>query len=122
MTNQILTINAIAAVLIIFVYWWFFVGESKSVVSKTNEPITIVVKDGIYLPSMIKIPAGKEVKLTFLRKDISSCAGTVSFPQLNISYQLPMDQLVEITIPPQKQGEIDFTCAMGMYRGKLLVL
>lgn len=121
MSNDILIVNAVAAVLIIFVYWWFFGSTGKPQVSVENETIQIVVKDGVYFPSMIQVPAGKPIKLTFLRKDMSECAGVVNFPQLNMSYELPVNKQVEISLPPMEKGEVDFVCPMRMYKGRLVV-
>jgi plastocyanin domain-containing protein len=84
-------------------------------------PVTIVIKDGIYQPSEIRIPANKQVTLHFLRKDDSACAATVIFPQLKSSYDIPKNIVVAVILPPQPPGIIDFTCRMGMYRGKLVV-
>lgn len=116
----IFIVNAVALTLIIFVIWWFFGSRPKAFMAGSH-PIKILVENGVYEPSHIKIPAEKTVKLLFIRHDPTPCAETVSFPQLNMSYALPINQTVEVIIPPQKSGEIDFTCQMGMYRGKIIV-
>lgn len=120
MKNDILIVNGIAAVLIVFAYWFFFSGTPTPPL--VNNPITIVVKDGMYFPSMINVHSGKEVKMTFVRKDTASCAGVVNFPQLNMTYELPINKNVDILLPPLQKGEVDFVCPMGMYHGKLVVV
>ncbi|RDI46553.1 cupredoxin domain-containing protein [Aquicella lusitana] len=119
---DIIIVNSAAVLLIIFVIVWFFGSKPKAKRGEADKPIPVLVKDGIYEPSHIQIPAGKAVKLHFIRKDATPCAETVSFLQLNISYSLPVNEKVEIVIPPQQPGQIDFTCQMGMYRGKLIVI
>ncbi|HLB41712.1 MAG TPA: cupredoxin domain-containing protein [Gammaproteobacteria bacterium] len=116
-----LFINLSGLVLIILILWWFFFSKHRVDVMIGDKPIKILVKDGIYQPSSIQVPMGKEIKLHFVRQDGTPCAETVLFSKLNTSYQLPLNQNVEIIIPPQQPGEIEFTCQMGMYKGKLLV-
>lgn len=120
MDAHLLIINSIAAVLIIFVAWWFF-GSQPAVELASETSITVLVKDGVYQPSYIQIPVGKEFILRFVRYDTAPCASTVQFSQLNLAYQLPIKTVTEIKLPPQAAGEIDFTCQMGMYRGKIIV-
>lgn len=120
MKNDILIVNGIAAVLIVFAYWFFFGGVTKT--QPINNLITVFVKDGMYFPSMINVHAGKEVKMIFVRKDTASCAGVVNFPQLNMTYELPIDKSTDILLPPLQKGEVDFVCPMGTYHGKLVVM
>lgn len=118
--NKNLIVNTIAAVLIVLVFCWVFSTHSTRKVPGVDVPIMIIVKDGIYQPSLIQVPAGKPVLLQFLREDNGACSATVVFPQLNLSYSLPLDQKFTITLQPHEKGEIDFTCQMGMYRGKII--
>ncbi len=116
-----IAVNIIAAILIVMVIWWFFGNKLKPMVATAELPFTIVIKDGIYQPALIQIPANKEVSLQFLREDDNPCAATVTFPQLQLSYELPKNKIVKVVLPPQPTGTLDFTCQMGMYRGKLVV-
>lgn len=121
MSYGMIAANIIAALLIFAVLWWFFGGKTNAVSAAVDVPITIVIKDGMYQPSLIQIPANKPVTLHFLREDDGACASTVIFTQLKRSYQLPKNTVVSVELPPQPQGTLDFTCQMGMYRGKLVV-
>lgn len=121
MSQDIVIVNLTAVFLLIFIIWWFFGSTPRAAFSNSNEPILILVKDGIYQPAYIQVHAGQSVKLHFLRHDATACAGSVSFPQLNASYPLPVNQLVEVTLPPLVAGELDFTCQMGMYKGKIVI-
>ena len=119
---DLLLVNGIGLVLAIIIFWWFF-GSKTRVVSFSSEgsAIDILVKDGIYQPSSIQVPAGKPITLRFLREDKSACSEYVLFSSINLSYQLPINKPFVITLPPQPAGEIEFTCQMKMYRGKLIV-
>lgn len=122
MNIGVIAFNVIAVVLIALVVWWFFANKLKPSMAAKDMPVKIVVKDGVYQPSLIQIPAHKQVMLHFVREDDSACSKTVVFTQLKLSYELPLNQVVTISLPPQDQGEIDFTCQMGMYRGKIIVV
>lgn len=114
-------VNVVAILAIAFVIWWFFLAKKSVSLAERNDAISVMVKDGIYTPAQIQVRSLQPVKLIFTREDPSACAEVVSFPSLNLSYPLPLRQPVEITLPPLPAGEVDFQCAMGMYRGKLLV-
>jgi len=77
--------------------------------------------DGVYTPARIEVPAGQPVTLRFTRQDPSPCAEKVIFGDLGLSRDLPVGRPQELTFTPVKPGEFEFTCAMGMYRGRLVV-
>jgi hypothetical protein len=85
------------------------------------DAIRINVTASGYEPSQISVKRGQPVKLAFFRTDAQNCAGTVVFPQFNISRELPTGQPVIIELTPGDAGELSFTCGMGMYRGVLVV-
>ncbi|WP_338367377.1 cupredoxin domain-containing protein [uncultured Pseudoalteromonas sp.] len=112
-----LMINLLGAVLIGTIVYWFWLYKPKQIHSNDNTQ-TIVVDNGVYQPSHIKVAANKKVTLTFDRKDSAPCAETVIFPQLDISKSLAMGSN-KITLPALKTGEYNFHCQMQMYTGKL---
>jgi plastocyanin domain-containing protein len=114
-------INLIGLVLIGLIVWWFWLYKPAKAVDASVEDITVVVNDGIYQPSRIKIAAGKKTTLQFFRKDGSPCAATVLFPALEISEELPLETNKPVEIPPMLPGEYLFHCPMKMYTGTLIV-
>ncbi|WP_340678085.1 cupredoxin domain-containing protein [Paraglaciecola sp.] len=114
-------INIGALVLIVFIVWWFWLYKSKQV-EAIGDDTTVVVEDGIYQPSSIKVPAGQETKLTFIRKDATPCAGTVLFPDFDISQELPLNKSITITLPAMTAGKYAFHCQMQMYKGLVTVV
>ncbi|HYJ47226.1 MAG TPA: cupredoxin domain-containing protein, partial [Pyrinomonadaceae bacterium] len=86
-----------------------------------EDAVRINVGNSGYEPSRITVRKGETVKLAFQRTDSQNCAGTVLFPQLNISRQLPVGETVIIELTPQESGELTFSCRMGMYKGTLIV-
>lgn len=118
--NKTLLVNIIAALLIMSVFWWRFGNHTSANVLGVDVPIQILVKDGLYQPALIQVPAGKVITLQFLREDNGACSSTVVFQQLHLSYPLALNQLTTVILPPHDKGEMDFTCQMGMYRGKII--
>ncbi|MCG9723383.1 cupredoxin domain-containing protein [Shewanella sp. Isolate7] len=114
-----LFINLICLALIGFIVWWFWLYSPEAAVSQ--EGIEIVVKDGVYTPSRIKIAAGKATTLTFLRQDKSACSATLQLPALSISEELALDKPTIINVPATTPGEYAFHCQMQMYKGVLVV-
>jgi plastocyanin domain-containing protein len=115
-----IAINAVGILLIMMIIWWFWFSR-PTVKSAGPEPIEIIVADGVYTPSHITLSAGQPATLRFMRKDPSPCAEKVIFDELGISYDLPINESIDITITPEKPGEYSFTCQMQMYRGMLMV-
>lgn len=103
---------------IIFTYWFFLMKKDKEV-SVENE-VDIIVEGG-YNPDVISIAKGKLTKISFYRKDPSSCLEEVVLSDFKIKKYLPLNQKVSIEITPQKTGEFVFSCGMNMFHGKVIV-
>lgn len=113
-------INVIGLGLIAFVIAWFWLIKPKNFAANPYGA-EIIVKDGVYTPANIQLLVNIPYRLTFLRQDPSPCAESVIFPSLNISKQLPLNEKVDVVVTIKNPGEYEFTCQMGMYRGKLIV-
>lgn len=103
---------------VLFVYWYFFMKNEQTV--EAVDSIDILV-DGGYKPEKISIPYGKKTKINFLRKDSNSCLEDVILSDFKIKKDLSMNEKVTIEITPNKKGEFNFSCGMGMFHGKLIV-
>lgn len=114
-------INSIGLILIFFVVWWFWLSKKKSIVKATEAVVVIKVANGVYTPDAVETKINQPVVFRFIREDETPCAATVIFSDFNKSADLPLSRSVDLTITPDKTGEFDFTCQMGMYRGKLIV-
>ena len=99
--------------------YWFFLMKKEEVVSVTDS-VDIIVEGG-YTPNTISIPKGKTTKISFTRKDPSSCLEEVVLGDFKIKKFLPLNQKVTVEITPQKIGEFGFACGMNMFHGKIIV-
>jgi len=103
--------------------WFFWFSEKKGVraaLAGAVQEAHIIVKGG-YTPDVIVVQAGKPVRLNFTRQETASCSEMVVFGDFNKSAKLPTGETVPIEFTPDKPGEYEFTCQMGMFRGKLIV-
>lgn len=112
--------NLIALLLIAGIVYWFWLYTPKQQAAVGDQGvIDVVVDNGVYQPSRIQVPTGKDSVLRFIRKDQSPCAATVLIDDLEISRDLDTDRPTEVTIHPEKPGDYEFTCQMRMYRGTI---
>lgn len=119
--TTIIWINLIGIFLIFLIIWWFWLYKDKSETRSVNHKLDIIVENGVYIPATITARAGKNIQLSFLRKDATPCSQWVTFPQLNKSFLLPLNQPFSIELSIKERGEYEFTCQMNMYRGKLII-
>jgi Cu/Ag efflux protein CusF len=86
-----------------------------------GQGVEVTVDGGKYQAKSFEVKEGEPVRLTFVRKDYSSCMKEVVFPALGIKKELPVNTPVTIELPAQKAGEVEFHCGMKMVKGKLQV-
>jgi len=118
---MVIFINVVGLLLIVLVIYWFWIYKPKIAKLVTSDHVKVTVEKGVYTPDIIKARVGKLLTLEFLLKDPSHCAATVIFSDFDVSKELTLDKTETVTITPDKVGEFDFACPMGMYRGNLIV-
>ncbi len=118
----LVTLGGLAA--IGFIVWFFWLGERKGVratlTSSGYQEAMVLVKGG-YTPDVILVERGRPVRLNFVRAESASCSEMVLFPDFRKSAQLPEGETVPVELMPDRAGEFEFQCQMGMLRGKLIV-
>ncbi|GBG12749.1 uncharacterized protein NMK_0281 [Novimethylophilus kurashikiensis] len=118
MSALIVTLAGIAVIGL--VVWWFWLSKPRATRVVSQDAIEIRVKDGTYQPAAIEVAAGQALNLKFVREDATPCAEKVVFDDLGITADLPLNQAKTVAIPGLTPGEHEFTCQMGMYRGRLI--
>jgi len=113
-------VNIAGLLLIALIVWWFWLYKPKEATLGADD-LVIVVENGTYSPSHIKLPSGEPVAIKFMRKDQSPCSEMLLIPDLQISETLPINKLKTIQLPALSSGEYDFHCQMQMYRGQITV-
>ena len=118
----IVLVGGIAA--IGFIAWFFWFKRSAGVravtVSDGYQEQMILVKGG-YTPDTVRVVAGQPVRLLFRREETAACSEQVMLPDFGKSAALPAGQVVPVEFMPQQPGRFEFTCQMGMLRGRVIV-
>ncbi|MBI4498075.1 MAG: cupredoxin domain-containing protein [Chloroflexi bacterium] len=122
-TDQIIV--TLGGILAIAAIAWFFWGPRRggyraAVTSGGYQEAMVLVKGG-YTPDVIVVQHGKPVRLNFRREETAACSEMVVFGDFGKSARLPEGETVPVEFLPEKAGEYEFTCQMGMLRGKLVV-
>ena len=118
----VVTLGGLAA--ITFIVWFFWLvkkpGIKAALTSGGYQEAMVLVKGG-YTPDVIVVERGRPVRLNFVRTESAACSEMVLFPDFNKSAKLPEGETVPLELLPDKPGEYEFQCQMGMLRGKLIV-
>lgn len=122
-TSQIL-LNVLGLALIGWIVWYFWLWKrpaaQAAAITGDIQEVDITVKGG-YQPAAVIVSVGKRVRLNFTRREASTCGEEVFLPAFGQHAHLPQDHTVAVEILPKEPGEFEFTCAMNMYRGKIIV-
>ncbi len=118
----LVTLGGVAA--IAFNVWFFWLikkpGIKAALTSGGYQEAMVLVKGG-YTPDVIVVERGRPVRLNFVRTESAACSEMVLFPDFSKSAKLPEGDTVPVELLPDKPGEYEFQCQMGMLRGKLIV-
>ncbi len=82
--------------------------------------VRVRVKGG-YQPSVVHGRVGELLRIVFSREETASCSEHVVFPDFGKSAMLPPFEDVTLELVPERAGEYEFTCQLGMLRGRLLI-
>lgn len=126
-TEWLVLLGGVAA--IAWVNWYFFLAESSSASAVAGAPggtgagqageVRIEVRGG-YTPSTVRVPSGRPVRLVFDRRETSGCSEEVVIPAFGVRRFLPAHEETVVEIRPESPGVYDFTCGMGMLRGRIV--
>lgn len=104
-------------------WYFFFAGRQPARVASLAggvQEVTITVQGG-YEPSQVQVQVGQPVKLIFDRQETSGCSEEIVLPDFGVRRFLPPHKKTAVELRPSTPGEFEFTCGMGMLRGKLIV-
>jgi len=110
-----------------WVNWYFFAAERGSAVAAPApadggggvQEATVTVRGG-YAPATVRARAGRPVRLTFDRQEDAGCSEEVVFADFGVRRYLPAHQRTVVEVTPPAPGTYEFTCGMGMLRGRLV--
>jgi plastocyanin domain-containing protein len=122
MAEIIVTLLGLAG--IAWVNYYFFLARPTPVVASAQpgagrQRVRVVVEGG-YSPAVIRVAVGRPVRLEFDRRETSGCTEEVVLPDFGIRTFLPPHRITPVEFTPPTEGSYEFTCGMGMIRGKIL--
>ena len=125
MTTSQIAVTLLGILAIVWVNYYFFAAGRGGAVAASIEGagpqrVRIEVKGG-YSPALVRVRAGRPVRLEFFRNETNGCTEEVVLPDFGIRSFLPAHQTTPVDFTPQKSGSYEFTCGMGMVRGKVVV-
>lgn len=97
------------------------IGGSNTAITGEEQIVRMTQSGSGYSPNILTIEKGRPVKWIINSTSQFSCASSLVVPKYDISQSLKLGDNV-ITFTPTESGEIPFSCSMGMYRGKFVVV
>ena len=107
--------------LIALLGWYFFAPRraAHAQVEGGRQVVDITVKGG-YSPSLVRVEAGKPVRLRFDRQENSDCTARVVFPDFRKSASLAAFGTTTLDLDVTEPGEYSWACGMNMLHGTLI--
>jgi sulfite exporter TauE/SafE/copper chaperone CopZ len=97
------------------------VEQGDNIPAQQNEQIVEMhITYNGFEPQVLNVKKGVPVKWVIYGDQITGCTNHVVVPELNISSPVKEGENV-IRFTPKKEGTINFSCWMGMVRGKFVV-
>ena len=118
-----LLVTAAGLAAIVWVNWYFFHPGASAVAASgigRTQHARIEVDNG-YSPAIVRVRAGRPVRLEFHRIDRSSCTEEVVIPDFGIRSFLPTGRTTAVEFTPPAPGAHEFACGLGMVRGRIIV-
>ena len=82
---------------------------------------TLVRVRGGYSPDVVYARAGAPIRIAFLREETAPCSEQVVFPAFGKTTTLQPGRTTVVDLPPSEPGTYEFTCALKMLLGSLIV-
>jgi plastocyanin domain-containing protein len=99
-------------------------SEQKSATAMPGDmaKVSVTVGEDGFAPSSIKAKKGEPLMIEFTRTSDHTCAKAVTFPELNLTKDLPLNTPVAIHVPTDQARTLTFQCGMGMYKSSVVVM
>lgn len=121
MTSAQIAVTLLGLAAVAWINWYFFLAGRSSATAVADgglQRVRVEVKGG-YTPSVVRVRAGVPVRLEFHRDETNTCTEEVVLPDFGIRTFLPAHRTTPVSFTPA-EGTYEFTCGMGMVRGKIV--
>ncbi|MEO8092414.1 MAG: cupredoxin domain-containing protein [bacterium] len=96
-------------------------GRPADATDRYSEGWAWVRVRGEFSPDLIEARAGERLRLVFRREETAACSERVVVPSLGKSVMLPPFEDVAVDLGPLPPGEHEFSCGLGVLRGRIVV-
>ncbi len=96
-------------------------SATATVINQNAQEVRMTQGRTGYTPNIFTVKKGQPVKWIITSATSLTCAAYIVMPKYGISKSLQAGENI-ITFTPTEVGEIPFSCSMGMYRGKFIVV
>jgi len=120
-TSAQIAVTLLGLAAVAWINWYFFLAGRSSATAVADgglQRVRVEVKGG-YTPSVVRVRAGVPVRLEFHRNETNTCTEEVVLPDFGIRTFLPARRTTPVSFTPA-EGTYEFTCGMGMVRGKIV--
>lgn len=120
--------------LAVILFGWYNIGNGANLIGGSNSPAVsdagskqneqvVYMDQGFdgYSPNVLTVEKGRPVKWVINSKTTLSCASYIVMRKFKIGQPLKKGENV-FRFTPTEVGEIPFSCSMGMYTGKFIVV
>lgn len=115
-------VSIAVGVVLVVLYFVCFRWRARARLSPEGfQEIEITVKGG-YWPDVVEVRRGIPLRMYFRREEDTPCSEQVIFSEFHVGARLPSYQATPVSFIPTRCGEFLFTCAFGMYQGRLIVV
>ena len=121
MTSPQIAVTLLGLAAVAWINWYFFLAGRSSATAVADgglQRVRVEVKGG-YTPSVVRVRAGVPVRLEFHRDETNTCTEEVVLPDFGIRTFLPAHRTTPVSFTPA-EGTYEFSCGMGMVRGKIV--
>ena len=94
-------------------------ASTVSSASDGTQTAVITVSPGSYSPGNVLVKAGVPTKLVFRSENAAGCERALVIPSLRVEEVLPASGDTVIDAGSLEPGTIKYSCAMGMYSGRI---
>lgn len=96
-------------------------GDHDHAAHAKRRVVEITVDEKGFSPSKVEAKQGEKLTLRFVRKSDKTCATKVTFPELKVTKELPLNKPVDVEVPTASARTLGFQCGMGMYKSSVVI-
>lgn len=96
-------------------------AETHQKSSAVTGTVKVLVDGDGFQPSNVSTQKGQPLTLEFTRTTEKTCATQVTFPELNLTKDLPLNSPVAVQVPTETARRLTFQCGMGMFKSAVVI-